>query len=59
MSTSCELKLGRDEKLAMHEKFQRFSTVENYEKYLNSEYIDGLLIGRTILDADNLIKIGK
>ncbi len=34
-------------------------TVENYEKYLNSEYIDGLLIGRTILDADNLIKIGK
>ncbi|MGN1208231.1 MAG: triose-phosphate isomerase family protein [Christensenellales bacterium] len=33
--------------------------IENYEKYLNSEYIDGLLIGRAILDADNLIKIGS
>ena len=33
MSTSCELKLERDEKLAMHEKFQRFSTVENYENF--------------------------
>lgn len=33
--------------------------LENYESYLKSEYIDGLLIGRTILDADNLIKIGK
>ncbi len=32
---------------------------ENYEKYLNSEYIDGLLIGRSSLDAKNIIKIGK
>lgn len=33
--------------------------VNNYQQYLNSEYIDGLLIGRTILDAENLIEIGK
>lgn len=32
---------------------------DNYEKFLNSEYIDGLLIGRAILDADNLIEMGK
>ena len=33
--------------------------LDNYEAFLNSEYIDGLLIGRCILDADNLIKIGR
>ena len=33
--------------------------LENYASFLNSEYIDGLLIGRCILDADNLIKIGR
>lgn len=33
--------------------------LDNYEAFLNSEYIDGLLIGRSILDADNLIKIGR
>lgn len=33
--------------------------LDNYESYLNSEHIDGLLIGRSILDADNLIKIGR
>lgn len=34
-------------------------TKDNFAKYLNSENIDGLLIGRTILDVDNLIEIGK
>lgn len=33
--------------------------LENYESYLNSEHVDGLLIGRSILDADNLIKMGR
>ncbi len=33
--------------------------LDNYEKYLNSDVVDGLLIGRSILDADNLIKIGR
>lgn len=33
--------------------------LENYKAFLNSEKIDGLLIGRTILDADSLIKIGR
>lgn len=33
--------------------------LDNFESFLNSEYIDGLLIGRCILDADNLIKIGR
>lgn len=33
--------------------------LENYEQYLNSDEIDGLLIGRCILDAENLIKIGR
>lgn len=32
---------------------------QNYEKYLNSEFIDGLLIGRAILDVNNLIEMGK
>lgn len=31
----------------------------NYKLFLNSELIDGLLIGRCILNADNLIEIGK
>jgi len=34
-------------------------TKDNFAKYLNSDYIDGLLIGRTILDVDNLIEIGS
>lgn len=33
--------------------------LDNYKKYLDSEYIDGLLVGRAILEADNLIEIGK
>ena len=33
--------------------------LENYEGFLNSEEIDGLLIGRACLDAENLIKIGR
>jgi len=31
----------------------------NYKKFLNSDVIDGLLIGRYILDVNNLIKIGE
>ncbi|MBE5746481.1 MAG: triosephosphate isomerase [Clostridiales bacterium] len=34
-------------------------SLDNYEAFLNSEFIDGLLIGRSILNADNLIKIGR
>ncbi len=33
--------------------------LDNYKKYLDSDYIDGLLVGRAILEADNLIEIGK
>lgn len=33
--------------------------LDNYNNFLNSHYIDGLLIGRCILDAENLIKIGE
>jgi len=33
--------------------------LDNYNEFLNCEEIDGLLIGRTILDAENLIKIGR
>ena len=33
--------------------------MQNYEQYLRSDYIDGLLIGRTILDANNLLELGK
>ena len=32
---------------------------KDYKSYLNSEYIDGLLIGRCSLNVKNLIKIGK
>lgn len=33
--------------------------LENFEEFLNNGEVDGLLIGRTILDAHNLIKIGR
>lgn len=32
---------------------------ENYSKFLNSEEIDGLLVGRSALIAENLIKMGE
>ena len=33
--------------------------LENYKDYLKSDYIDGLLIGRSILNVENLIEMGK
>jgi len=52
---------GKSSKLEINPKILYGGSVnlDNYEAFLNSDKIDGLLIGRTILDADSLIKIGR